>query len=185
MKEQERLIREMAAARPVRFLAGSYEPEEFFSIARGHEKDPEGGERCHRCYELRLRPRRERRPRQETLIISPTTLSISPLKNARWLNDIGCRLAGEYGIPYLVSDFKKRNGYKRSVELSALYGLYRQDYCGCVYSRAEAIEKQKAAAGSVCSSRTNEHAWSGMMPELFSDIKIVKKLLRIFPINLT
>jgi predicted adenine nucleotide alpha hydrolase (AANH) superfamily ATPase len=137
VKEQERLIREMAAARPVRFLAGSYEPEEFFSIARGHEKDPEGGERCHRCYELRL-DRAAREAASGNFDFFTTTLSISPLKNARWLNDIGCRLAGQYGIPYLVSDFKKKNGYKRSVELSALYGLYRQDYCGCVYSRAEA-----------------------------------------------
>ena len=119
VKEQERLIREMAAARP------------------GHEKDPEGGERCHRCYELRL-DRAAREAASGDFDFFTTTLSISPLKNARWLNDIGCRLAGQYGIPYLVSDFKKKNGYKRSVELSALYGLYRQDYCGCVYSRAEA-----------------------------------------------
>ena len=125
VKEQERL------------LAGSYEPEEFFSIARGHEKDPEGGERCHRCYELRL-DRAAREAASGNFDFFTTTLSISPLKNARWLNDIGCRLAGPYGILYLVSDFKKKNGYKRSVELSALYGLYRQDYCGCVYSRAEA-----------------------------------------------
>ena len=145
VKEQERLIREMETERPVRFLAGSYEPEEFFSVARGHEKDPEGGERCCRCYELRL-DRAARAAVSGDFDYFTTTLSISPLKNARWLNDIGCRLAGQYGIPYLVSDFKKKNGYKRSVELSALYGLYRQDYCGCVYSRAEAIERQKAPA---------------------------------------
>ena len=145
VKEQERLIREMETERPVRFLAGSYEPEEFFSAARGHEKDPEGGERCCRCYELRL-DRAARAAVSGDFDYFTTTLSISPLKNARWLNDIGCRLAGQYGIPYLVSDFKKKNGYKRSVELSALYGLYRQDYCGCVYSRAEAIERQKERA---------------------------------------
>lgn len=145
VKEQERLIREMETERPVRFLAGSYEPEVFFSAARGHEKDPEGGERCRRCYELRL-DRAARAAVSGDFDYFTTTLSISPLKNARWLNDIGCRLAGQYGIPYLVSDFKKKNGYKRSVELSALYGLYRQDYCGCVYSRAEAIERQKERA---------------------------------------
>ena len=101
--------------------------------------------RCCRCYELRL-DRAARAAVSGDFDYFTTTLSISPLKNARWLNDIGCRLAGQYGIPYLVSDFKKKNGYKRSVELSALYGLYRQDYCGCVYSRAEAIERQKERA---------------------------------------
>lgn len=98
MKEQERLIREMETERPVRFLAGSYEPEEFFSVARGHEKDPEGGERCFRCYELRL-DRAARAAVSGDFDYFTTTLSISPLKNAQWLNDIGCRLAGQYGIP--------------------------------------------------------------------------------------
>ena len=144
VKEQERLIQEMKLSRPVRFMAGSYEPEEFFSAARGHEKDPEGGERCRRCYELRLRQAADT-ARAGGYDYFTTTLSISPLKNAAWLNEIGNRLALEYGVPYLVSDFKKRSGYKRSVELSALYGLYRQDYCGCVYSRAEA-EKRRGQA---------------------------------------
>ena len=150
-----------------------------FQLPGAMRKDPEGGERCFRCYELGGLTAPPGQRFQGDFDYFTTTLSISPLKNAQWLNDIGCRLAGQYGISYLVSDFKKKNGYKRSVELSALYGLYRQDYCGCVYSRAEAIEKTKSAcrAASAKFLRTNEHAWSGMMPELFSDIKIVKKLL--------
>ena len=125
VKEQERLIQEMKLSRPVRFMAGSYE-------------------RCRRCYELRLRQAADT-ARAGGYDYFTTTLSISPLKNAAWLNEIGNRLALEYGVPYLVSDFKKRSGYKRSVELSTLYGLYRQDYCGCVYSRAEA-EKRRGQA---------------------------------------
>ena len=136
VKEQERLIREMETERPVRFLAGSYEPEEFFSAARGHEKDPEGGERCCRCYELRLRESAEIANKLHMDYFT-TTLSISPLKNAEKLNEIGDRLSEEYGISYLNSDFKKKNGYKRSVELSEEYGMYRQYYCGCVFSKKE------------------------------------------------
>lgn len=142
VKEQERLIREMDLLRPVGFLAGVYEPREFFHMAEGHEKDPEGGPRCYKCYELRLEHAAEM-ARQGAYDYFTTTLSISPLKNADWLNEIGSRLAGEYEIPYLVSDFKKKNGYKRSVELSARHGLYRQDYCGCVFSRAEAEMRRK------------------------------------------
>ena len=126
---------------PVTFLEGRYDPQEFFEMARGHEKDPEGGERCRLCYELRLR-QAAKAARDGGYDYFTTTLSISPLKNAVWLNEIGTRLAEEYGVPYLLSDFKKKNGYKRSTELSAVYGLYRQDYCGCVYSRREPVPGQ-------------------------------------------
>ena len=143
--EQERLIREMNTENPVHFLEGQYDTSAFYAMAKGHETDPEGGERCFRCYELRLREGAAA-AKQGGYDYFTTTLSISPLKNAQKLNEIGTRLGEEYGIPYLQSDFKKRNGYKRSAELSAWYGLYRQDYCGCVYSRAEAIERQKERA---------------------------------------
>lgn len=135
-KEQERLIEAMELARPVRFVAGEYAPEDFYAIARGHEKDAEGGERCFACYRLRLESA-ARMAAEGGYDYFTTTLSISPLKNAGKLGEIGTELAGIYGVPYLLSDFKKKNGYKRSVELSGEYGLYRQDYCGCVYSKAE------------------------------------------------
>lgn len=131
--EQERLIREMNTENPVHFLEGQYDTSAFYAMAKGHETDPEGGERCFRCYELRLREGAAA-AKQGGYDYFTTTLSISPLKNAQKLNEIGTRLGEEYGIPYLQSDFKKRNGYKRSAELSARYGLYRQDYCGCVFS---------------------------------------------------
>ena len=102
----------------------------------------EGGERCMRCYELRLREAAEL-ARDGGYEYFTTTLSISPMKNAQKLNEIGSRLAEEYGVKYLLSDFKKKNGYKRSVELSKEYGLYRQDYCGCVYSWNEAEKRRR------------------------------------------
>ena len=136
VEEQERLIRELPAKHPVSFLEGPYEPERFYEMAKGLEQIPEGGERCFRCYRLRLLETAQM-ARAGSFDYFTTTLSISPLKNAQKLNEIGARLAEEYGVPYLFSDFKKRNGYKRSTELSAEYGLYRQDYCGCVYSLRE------------------------------------------------
>ena len=121
---------------PIGFVEGAYEKERFYQMAKGMEDIPEGGERCFRCYELRL-AEAARQARERQMDYFTTTLSISPLKNARKLNEIGERLAGEYGVKYLSSDFKKKDGYKRSVELSGEYGMYRQDYCGCVYSMRE------------------------------------------------
>lgn len=119
---------------PIAVVEGDYEPEAFFRIAKGLEQCPEGGERCFACYELRLQKTAEL-ARGGRYDYFATTLTISPLKNAAKLNEIGERLAAEYGVAWLVSDFKKKDGYKRSIELSAAYDLYRQDYCGCVYSR--------------------------------------------------
>ncbi len=126
---------------PVRLIVAKYDPESFYRMARGHEKDPERGERCRLCYELRLKETarllKELSEKGESFDYFCTTLSISPLKDAKALNDIGERIAASEGLSFLPSDFKKRNGYKRSIELSAIYGLYRQDYCGCVFSRRE------------------------------------------------
>ena len=115
---------------------GRYDPALFFEAVKGLERIPEGGERCFRCYELRLRET-ARRAAEQGYDYFTTTLTISPLKNAGKLNEIGFRLAEEYGVAFLPSDFKKKNGYRRSVELSEQYSLYRQDYCGCVFSKAE------------------------------------------------
>lgn len=146
VEEQGRLIRlmneekvskeEWACVNGILLEKGAYEPERFFELAKGLEDVPEGGERCRRCYWLRL---------SETARLAAlggydyftTTLTISPLKNAGWLNEIGEQLAEAYHTPFLPSDFKKKNGYKRSVELSEQYGLYRQDYCGCIFSKME------------------------------------------------
>ena len=143
--EQQKLISEMRFKHPVTFIAGNYDSEKFYNMARGLENVKEGGERCFKCYELSLREAAKIAKNGEYDFFT-TTLSISPLKNAQKLNEIGMLLAEEYGIEYLLSDFKKKNGYKRSVELSEQYGLYRQDYCGCVFSmkeRKEAENKNK------------------------------------------
>jgi len=134
MREQERLIHHMPVKNPVHFIQGKYEPEVFFGIARGLEDMKEGGERCFKCYELRMREAALQAKARDFDYFT-TTLSISPLKNAAKINEIGEAIGKEMGIPYLPSDFKKKNGYKRSLELSKAYGLYRQDYCGCVFSR--------------------------------------------------
>lgn len=137
--EEKRLIEaynRMPGKRSIQMKEGAYDPERFYEMAKGLERCPEGGERCFRCYELRLRET-ARVAAEEGYELFTTTLTISPLKNAAKLNEIGERLAKEYGVAFLNSDFKKRGGYQRSIELSKEYALYRQDYCGCVYSKAE------------------------------------------------
>lgn len=142
IEEQKMLIEKLPARHKISFQAGDYDSEKFYQLAKGLEQIPEGGERCFRCYELRLRKAAEM-AREGGYDYFTTTLSISPLKNAAKLNEIGELLGKEYQVPYLSSDFKKKNGYKRSTELSKEYGLYRQDYCGCIYSKLER-ERQKA-----------------------------------------
>lgn len=133
VREQQRFIRAFPAKHPIDFIEGAYDKERFYEMARGLEAVPEGGQRCFQCYELRLREAGEL-AKARGFDYFTTTLSISPMKNAEKLNEIGLRLAEELGVAYLSSDFKKRNGYKRSTELSREYGMYRQDYCGCVFS---------------------------------------------------
>ncbi len=131
--EQERLIAAMPAKHTITYVEGSYQPERFYEAVKGHEHDAEGGERCFLCYRLRL-AEAAREAKKGGFDYFTTTLSISPLKNAAKLNEIGEELGKTCGVSYLPSDFKKKNGYRRSVELSKEYGLYRQNYCGCVYS---------------------------------------------------
>lgn len=132
--ELVRFVGEMEFKNPVQVMLGNYEPEKFYAMAKGLEQVPEGGERCFKCYELRLTEAAVVAKELEADYFT-TTLSISPLKNSAKLNEIGGYLGERYGVSYLFSDFKKKNGYKRSIELSNEHGLYRQDYCGCVYSK--------------------------------------------------
>ena len=137
--EQIRLISSLPVKNKVSFLNCDYDSDEFFNIARGYENCIEGGERCFRCYKLRL---------NKTAMLAKsngfdyfcTTLSISPLKNAQKINEIGIALSELHGVLWLPSDFKKREGYKRSIELSKKYSLYRQNFCGCVYSKNSEVE---------------------------------------------
>ena len=141
--EQQMLIQDMKFRHPVSFIAGNYERERFYEIARGLEHLKEGGERCFKCYEIRLEEAAKIAKEIEYDYFT-TSLSISPMKNAEKLNEIGTKIAAKYGVEYLQSDFKKKNGYKRSIELSKEYGLYRQDYCGCEFSfRDRELEKKR------------------------------------------
>jgi len=136
ISEQKRLISELPCKNPVDFIEKGWQPEHFYEAVKGLEGIPEGGERCFACYRLRL---------EETARLAAetgfdwfaTTLSVSPYKNAQKLNEIGEKLAEKYGVKHLPSDFKKKDGYKRSIELSEKYGLYRQNYCGCIFSQRE------------------------------------------------
>lgn len=131
--EQIRFLRETGWAE---FLDCDHDAADFRAVSAGRENCPERGERCRACYELRLRRTAEEAKARGFDYFS-TTLSVSPYKVSRWINEIGCALEGETGVKFLPSDFKKRGGYLRSVQLSGEYGLYRQDFCGCVFSKRE------------------------------------------------
>lgn len=134
--ELERLISAQPHKYPVSLVVEKYNKEEFFAAVKGLEKIKEGGERCFKCYRLRLEAA-AKYAKEYNFDYFCSTLSISPLKNAQKLNEIGEELSEMYKIPHLPNDFKKKGGYKRSVELSAEYDLYRQNYCGCVFSKQE------------------------------------------------
>ena len=137
LEEQKRLIGEMNFENPVSIIEGRYDPQEFFALAKGLEDCPERGERCLRCYRLRLEY-------TASVAVSlgadyfATTLTLSPLKDADALNSIGEEIGRLHSTDWLPTDFKKRGGYLRSIELSKEYSLYRQDFCGCVYSKIQA-----------------------------------------------
>ncbi len=132
--EIERLIKVMPFKHKVTFISGNYDPDRYFDLVKGYEDCPERGERCSICFEMRLREAAKEAKKIGADYFA-TTLTISPLKNQEVINEIGLRIGEETGVKYLPSDFKKKNGYKRSIELSEEYDLYRQNFCGCVYSK--------------------------------------------------
>lgn len=152
-QELEQFVRRAGYSFPVVELP--YRPEEFYTAVRGLEDEPEKGARCTACYRLRL----ERTAQYAAAHGFPwfcTTLSISPMKDPVRLNATGCELAARYGLQYLQSEFRKKDGYKRSLELSREYGLYRQDYCGCVFSQRARAAQQTGAAGTPAAPDKNE-----------------------------
>lgn len=138
LNEQIKVINKLPSNNKIKLIEGSYEPDNYYNYIKGLENDLEGGNRCHKCYNLRL---------EETAKLAKklnfdyfcTTLTVSPYKNAKVINEIGKYLEDKYNIHYLYSDFKKKNGYKRSIELSKEYNLYRQNYCGCIFSKKMGI----------------------------------------------
>lgn len=142
-EEVEKLIDDIEEIEnPIDLIVPEYNNREFYDAVKGYEKCPEGGDRCKICYRLRLEET-AKFAKKEGYDYFTSTLSISPYKNAQWLNEIGMELEEKYNIKYLPSDFKKKNGYKRSIELSKKYDMYRQDYCGCIFSKIERDEYNK------------------------------------------
>ena len=132
--EQKRLIEALPSKYTIKLVCGEYDHNDFLKIAKGYENVPEGGERCFRCYRMRLEST-AKLAKEQGFDYFCTTLSISPLKNSQKINEISYEVAEKYGIKWLPSDFKKKEGYKRSIELSREYQLYRQNFCGCVFSK--------------------------------------------------
>lgn len=155
VEEQRQLIARLPAVNPITLMEGGYEKERFYEMARGLEKEREGGARCEGCYRLRLEEA-ARLAARLSMDYFTTTLSISPMKSAEKLNQIGEELAAEYGVCYLNSDFKKKNGYLRSVELSGQYGMYRQYYCGCVFSKNQRDREISSKIGNQSGTGENE-----------------------------
>ena len=142
VKEQQRFISEFPTKYPVKFIEGDFEKDRFYNeVARGLEQEPERGARCTRCFELRL-GETAKRAAALGMDYFATTLTISPMKDVELLNSIGARLGQEHGVSYLATEFRKKNGYLRSTQISKEYGMYRQDYCGCVYSKVERESQQ-------------------------------------------
>ena len=142
VKEQQRFINEFPVKHKVSFIEGDYDTDRFYEMAKGLENEPEKGARCHKCYDLRLR-RTAEVAKEKGFDFFTTTLTISQMKDSQVLNEIGIKVAEDTGVSWLPSDFKKREGYKRSTEISKEYDMYRQDYCGCVYSYRDR-QSQKA-----------------------------------------
>ena len=133
LEEVKRFVSEFKTKYEVKVIDGRYDPNEFFEIAKGLENEPERGARCYKCYKLRMEETFKFASKHDYDYVA-TTLTLSPYKKTDWINKIGEELNNKYSTTYLYSDFKKKNGYKRSIELSKEYNLYRQDYCGCIYS---------------------------------------------------
>lgn len=139
INELKKFIKEYIPKNKVDFIEEEYNPAEYYNSVKGLEKFGERSERCYKCYEFRMN-KAALYAKNNNYDYFTTTLSISPYKDAKWINEIGKKLDEEYNIRYLYADFKKKNGYKRSLELSKKYDLYRQEYCGCVYSKEERIK---------------------------------------------
>lgn len=134
LEELKRFLLSFDKKKEIKVIDGRYQKEEFFEMSKGLEQEKERGKRCYLCYQMRLKET-AKVAKELGFDYFTTTLSLSPHKNSNWINEIGETLAKDYQISFLYSDFKKKNGYKRSLELSEKYQLYRQNYCGCIYSK--------------------------------------------------
>lgn len=142
LEELKNFIKKIKTKYPINIIDTRYDPQEFYTIAKGLEKEKERGKRCYECYKLRLEET-AKVAKEKNYDFFATTLTLSPYKKTDWINEIGNNLSSKYQTNYLYSDFKKKNGYQRSIELSKEYNLYRQDYCGCIYSKVERLNTKQ------------------------------------------
>ena len=142
LEELKNFIKKIKSKYPIKIIDTRYDPQEFYTIAKGLEKEKERGKRCYECYKLRLEET-AKVAKEKNYDFFATTLTLSPYKKTDWINEIGNNLSSKYQTNYLYSDFKKKNGYQRSIELSKKYNLYRQDYCGCIYSKVERLNTKQ------------------------------------------
>lgn len=142
LEELKNFIKKIKTKYPINIIDTRYDPQEFYAIAKGLEKEKERGKRCYECYKLRLEET-AKVAKEKNYDFFATTLTLSPYKKTDWINEIGNNLSSKYQTNYLYSDFKKKNGYQRSIELSKKYNLYRQDYCGCIYSKVERLNTKQ------------------------------------------
>ena len=142
LEELKNFIKKIKTKYPINIIDTIYDPQEFYTIAKGLEKEKERGKRCYECYKLRLEET-AKVAKEKNYDFFATTLTLSPYKKTDWINEIGNNLSNKYQTNYLYSDFKKKNGYQRSIELSKKYNLYRQDYCGCIYSKVERLNTKQ------------------------------------------
>lgn len=134
LDELKRFLSEYDTKRPIKLIEDQYTPDDYYESVKGLTNLKEGSIRCYNCYKFRM-DKACNYAKENNFDYFTTTLSISPYKNSSWINEIGESLEKKYNVKYLYADFKKKDGYKRSLELSRKYNLYRQDYCGCVYSK--------------------------------------------------
>lgn len=142
LEEQKKVLEKVNGRFEIKFLEGRYDPSEYFDAVKGVEHLPEGSQRCFSCYEIRLKEAAQF-AKKLNMDYFATTLSVSPYKNAQTINELGEKIGAEYGVKHLPNDFKKKDGYKKSVELSKKWNIFRQDYCGCPFSKKEAEEREK------------------------------------------
>lgn len=140
-EEQKKLLKLFPTKYPISFIDCDYDPVQFHQKIKGLENEPERGKRCFECYTLRLR-KTAQKAKELNMDYFGTSLTVSPYKNAKWVNEIGMNLSKEYHVSFLPSDFKKEQGYYKSIQFSNRYHLYRQDYCGCIYSKKERENKK-------------------------------------------
>lgn len=166
----ERFNEIIGEGRNIKYIECPYEPEEFYHAVDGYEDEPEGGKRCTKCFGIRL-GETARRAKQYEFDYFATTLTVSPHKNSKLISEIGNALGSKIGVKYLDENFKKKDGFKRSIELSKEFGLYRQDYCGCKFSIWWNSQEERIEAARIADEKAKQRALEKAMKKANANVK--------------